>query len=364
MKIIYIAETSITNKSAYTHHVLKMCDAFCQLNNDLVLLIPNLDKKFLFNKIRKNFLLSGKKDFKIKSILNKKLTNFFLRVVFAYKVSKYIKEKKADIIVTRSFISSVFLSIFRIKHFLEIHSELQSITKYLMINLNFINSNFIIKKILISEALNKIYKFKKKNILILHDGVDVKNFNLTKKTKKIKSATYVGSFYKGRGIEILIELAKKFKNIKFNLYGDRNNFKKVKLNNLKFLGYVNYSKVPKMLSKSDLLLMPYANKVYVRADNVNTANYCSPIKMFDYLAAGKIILSSKLDGICEVLKHGKNAIIVSKYETNCWIKAMRYILSNKYKLGKIRKNSLKTAKIFTWNNRAQKIINSYQAFKK
>ena len=28
MKIVYIAETSLTNKSAYTHHVLKMCDAF------------------------------------------------------------------------------------------------------------------------------------------------------------------------------------------------------------------------------------------------------------------------------------------------------------------------------------------------
>ena len=27
MKITYIAETSLTNKSAYTVHVLKMCDA-------------------------------------------------------------------------------------------------------------------------------------------------------------------------------------------------------------------------------------------------------------------------------------------------------------------------------------------------
>ena len=45
MKIIYIAETSITNKSAYTHHVMKMCDAFSQLNHDLILLIPNFEKK-------------------------------------------------------------------------------------------------------------------------------------------------------------------------------------------------------------------------------------------------------------------------------------------------------------------------------
>ena len=44
MKIIYIAETSLTNKSAYSHHVIKMCDAFVQLQNSLTLLIPKVQK--------------------------------------------------------------------------------------------------------------------------------------------------------------------------------------------------------------------------------------------------------------------------------------------------------------------------------
>ena len=39
MKIAYIAETSLTNKSAYTVHVLKMCDALSKKNN-LTLLLP------------------------------------------------------------------------------------------------------------------------------------------------------------------------------------------------------------------------------------------------------------------------------------------------------------------------------------
>ena len=359
MKIIYIAETSITNKSAYTHHVMKMCDAFSQLNHDLILLIPNFEKKIHFNKIRKNFLLNGRKGFKIKTIQNRKLTNFVLRAIFAFKVSKFIKKNKPNIILTRSFISSIFLTLFKIKHILEIHSELQSITKFLMINLNYINSKYILKKILISKSLNKIYKFKAKDILILHDGVDIKNFKYSKETKEIKTATYVGSFYKGRGIDIILELAKKFKKIKFNLYGEKNKFNKVKLKNVKFLGYINYNEVPKVLSDSDVLLMPYSKKVYVRADNINTANYCSPLKMFDYLAAGKIIMSSKLDGICEVLKHKNNSIIVNKYDPKSWIKYMEDIIKKKYNLSSIRKHSLKTATKFTWYSRAQKITKSY-----
>ena len=31
--VYYIADTSLTNKSAYTHHVIKMCDAFSQKKN-------------------------------------------------------------------------------------------------------------------------------------------------------------------------------------------------------------------------------------------------------------------------------------------------------------------------------------------
>ena len=69
------------------------------------------------------------------------------------------------------------MSSFKIKHILEIHSEFQSFTKFLMINLNFINSSYISKKILILESLNKIFKFNKNEYIVLHDGVDVKNFS-------------------------------------------------------------------------------------------------------------------------------------------------------------------------------------------
>ena len=54
MKIVYIAETSLTNNSAYTHHVVKMCDAFSQLNQEVVLYVPQLHKNFKYEDIEKN----------------------------------------------------------------------------------------------------------------------------------------------------------------------------------------------------------------------------------------------------------------------------------------------------------------------
>ena len=71
MKITYIAETSLTNKSAYTHHVLKMCDAFCK-KGDVKLIVPFVEKNLNFKSVKRKFLLKSKKNIFLKSILKKK----------------------------------------------------------------------------------------------------------------------------------------------------------------------------------------------------------------------------------------------------------------------------------------------------
>ena len=361
MKVIYIAETSLTNKSAYSHHVIKMCDTFTKLNHDTILITSKKNLNFNYKKLKKDFALKGKKSFKLLSFEKFNSENFFTRMLFGIKAAIFLKKHKADLILSRSLITSFILTLFRIHHFLEIHSELKSLTKFIMINLNFINSSYIIKRILISKALNKVFNFERKKFLILHDGVDIDNFKKPKVINNIKSATYIGSFYKGRGIELITDLAKKFDNLNFNLYGGNSRILKSKIRNIKnlnFYGFIKYKEVPKILSKSDILLMPYSNNVEVRAKGINTAEYCSPLKMFDYLAAGKIIVSSKLSGISEVLKHNKNAILVKNFDYKSWEKSIFEIINGKYKIKDLQRNSFETAKNFSWKIRAKKIINN------
>ena len=225
------------------------------------------------------------------------------------------------------------------------------------INLNFINSQYIIKNILISKTLSLDFpSINKKKILVLHDAVDIKNFKYKKNNSKIKTFTYVGSFYKGKGIELIFKLAEKFEKFDFNIYGDTlGNIKNIP-KNIKIHGYINYEKVPNVLIKSDILLLPNADQQFGRG-NINITNYNSPLKMFDYLASGKIILASKRNGICEVLKHNYNSIIVNKYELNNWINEINKIMNKKYNLIKLRKNSLKTARKYTWDKRVERILN-------
>ena len=168
--------------------------------------------------------------------------------------------------------------------------------------------------------------------------------------------TYVGSFYKGKGIDLILKIAKHFKNIKFNIYGDPlNNIYEIPPN-VKINGYIDYNKIPDALSESDILLLPSANVQFGRTKNINISNYNSPSKMYYYLASGKIIISSKRDGICEVLKHNYNSIIVKKYSERAWIGEIKKIIRNKYNTDKLMKNSLKTAKKFTYDKRVISIL--------
>ena len=356
MKIFYIAETSLTNKSAYTIHVLKMCDALSKKNN-LTLLLPK--NKAYYKTLKKEFLFTSKNKFKIKSIINFKTKNFFLRLYFSYKTSKQLQYNRQDLIITRSFLTSFFMSVNKINHILEIHSEFRGLTKILMINFNFINSIYVKKIIFISNALRKKFSFvKKRKTVILHDAVDIKNFLPFKynNNKKIKNLTYIGSFHEGKGVEMICKLAPRFKKLTFNIFGQPINQNYPKIPNLKFHGYIKYKEVPKKLASSDILLLPSSKIQYGRSKSVNISNYNSPLKMFDYLAAGKIIISSKLDGICEVLKHKKNAIIVEDFDYKTWEKEINNILKNKYDITTIQKNAFNTANEFTWVKRVSKIL--------
>lgn len=360
MQIYYIAECNPNHNSAYLTHVIKMCDSFSR-NFETEILLPFKTNNLNYKKIRTKYLLLSKSPLKISSLLNNSVSLSFLkRILFSLKVAFFLKRKKENIILSRSILSSLLLSIFRINHYLEIHNELRGFSKLVMINLGFINSKYIKKRIFISKKLESLFKTNKSNNLILHDGVEKKNFSLNKNKKKSKkkNVVYIGSFYKGRGLEVIKKLSKIYPKINFSVYGHRNEkISRDFLNNFNIYKYVNYNQVPKILSKADILLMPYENNVSINAKDLNTAQYCSPLKMFEYLASGKIIISNSLPGISEILKDNTNSILLNKI--------------NFYELKKgidlaLKKDALyfnyfarKRAEIFTWDNRAKRIIKDY-----
>ena len=356
MKIIYIADFILPTNRAYAIHVFKMLDAFGDHKLKSQLFIPYYDEKKLKKTI--NFFdLKNFKSIKINRIFDKKINlNFIYRLVLGYNVAKKLKNLEVkDLIITRSLMTSVFLTLFKIRHFLEIHQEIKGLTKFFLINMNLINSKFIIRNIFVSKSLANFYKYKVHKFKVLHDGVDISKFK-KKKINKIKRISYVGSFYKGRGIDLIIKIAKELKDFDFFLYGKRNE-KFYKLpKNIFLKPFVKQSKIPDILIKSDLLLLPYSSKVNISSDSKSPdiSKFMSPLKLFESLASGTPILCSNIKVLREILKNNYNSILVNKFEDkNEWIRKIKKISKNIKKLKKISINAKITSKKYTWFKRSK-----------
>lgn len=357
-KINYISEINLPSNSGYTHHVLKICDAFSNFKQTRLFV---LSKSVKFSTLKSKYLL--KKKFHIEKFSKKKKINFFDRIFYAFYIKKNVEDQ--SIIISRSLISSMLLSIFNKKNIVELHNPPTGFTNWIFIIYRFFGLDKNLGYIFLHKNLKKVLKINKG--LILDDAVDYEDFKKIKK-KSIKKFCYVGSLFKGKGIETILKLAKKFPNEKFHIYGDKKTLEKTKFKNknvfeknILFYDFRSYRFIPKILKSSKFLLLPYSNQVFVNSDSLEVANYMSPLKMFDYLAAGRIILASNLNVYSHILKNNYNCFLTKKNEEKYWIELIQKVL-NKSNFKSLEKNAIITAKKYTWNNRVKKILRYVEKF--
>ena len=309
--------------------------------------------------LKKNYNIKNKINF-LPIFINRTKANLLTRIVFIYRIlnDKSFFNNKA-IILTRSPLFGIIGSFFNIKIILELHHELSGITKFLYYTLKKINLLNNLRYILLHKNLIKIFRPNRNKYICLDDAVDPDDFVFNNKLRKFNNTcVYIGSFHPGKGIELIFEIAKKMKNINFHLYGDKQflNLNHKITSNIKIFDYIEYKKIPKTLSRYDVALMPYANKVSGRLKNINLAKSMSPLKMFDYLASSIIIVASDLKIYGHILKHKYNSILVSNSNIENWIICINKIFLDKKKFSHIKKNAYNTALKYTWAKRSDKII--------
>tara|TARA_Y100000590_G_scaffold156343_1_gene179698 strand:- start:521 stop:1633 length:1113 start_codon:yes stop_codon:yes gene_type:complete len=366
MKIHYLATSNIPSKTANSLQISKMCDAFSNIGHKISLIVPNF--KNINVSIKEYYDL--KNNFKIYKV-GSKINNIkgINNILIPIKILKKSFHLGCDIILTRNLVISLILILFKKKHIFEIHDDLASsgnlLSKIYKI-FNLLNSKSIVKLIFISNNLKKFisekYNYNKNNFDILPDATDLINKRkIIKKKIGRKKIGYFGSIYSSRGIPLIIKLSQiDKKNIYFIYGGSKAEISKIlkhKSKNLVIHPQISYKKVKKKIMQMDVLLMPYTKLATFSGNYGNIINFMSPMKMFDYMGAGKIIVSSNIKVLREILKNDFNSLLIKKYlNVNEWKKKIDMIKLEKNKFVKLRLNALKTAQKFTWDNRAKKMI--------
>jgi glycosyltransferase involved in cell wall biosynthesis len=179
-----------------------------------------------------------------------------------------------------------------------------------------------------------------------------------------KVILFVGTIYEFSGLENIIQnfeiIKNKTKDIKFLIIGGGENFEKIKsLVNQKKLGsnviLTNFKpqhEIPKFISLADVCINPFEiNKI---TDSI------IPIKIFEYLACGKPVLSTPLKGTVVLLPKEDFGIIYSSYDS--FVENLSDLLVNTEKLEELGNKGLDyVIKNQDWNILADSLLKKFES---
>lgn len=173
---------------------------------------------------------------------------------------------------------------------------------------------------------------------------------------------YFGHLYAGRGIEVIEGMAAARPDSLFLVFGGNSSDIEMRcqanrLANLRFMGYVSRTEAGEIMRTVDALLMPYQDKVSIGVAGHDTARWMSPMKMFEYMAAGVPILSSDLPVLREVLRDGENALLAPSADVSAWCKALDRLTENRDMAQTLAQTAYKEFKErYTWTGRARQLL--------
>ena len=206
------------------------------------------------------------------------------------------------------------------------------------------------------------------NLIVAPNGVDLEDFCLKETNDKVIDSLnlpanklvvmYVGHLYKWKGVETIIETAKKINDDKFIFVivgGTKEDVKKYKtiikaegIGNVILTGDRPHDLIPQYLQLADVLLLPNV------ATSNESINFTSPIKMFEYMAAGKPIIASKLPSIGEILNN-YNATLVTPGDSGDLVKELLNFKQNPLTFKEKAEVAKKDVLVYTWDNHVRKL---------
>ncbi|HRN50655.1 MAG TPA: glycosyltransferase family 4 protein [Anaerolineales bacterium] len=171
---------------------------------------------------------------------------------------------------------------------------------------------------------------------------------------------YTGHLYPGRGLETILELAAALPDIRFLLVGGKPadveaaRQRAASLPNVTLTGFVPNGELPLYQAAADVLIMPYGQQVSGSSGG-DIAPYLNPMKMFEYLACARPIVTSDLPILREILDDS-NAIILPGQDNAAWVGALRALAGDVARRTTLSAAARRTAEQYTWQQRAHRLL--------
>ncbi|MDO8590458.1 MAG: glycosyltransferase family 4 protein [bacterium] len=378
--ITVLCNCRFPSTAAHSLYLARACESFAATGASVELVVPKRFKEIRVNPleyysiqtaftVRKiwsfDFLIFGRVLGRLAFIFQ--YTNFYV-----FTLCFFLFRSRNRIIYTMDNLGCL-LSFFGYKVIFETHVGIGSYRKRLLPLLKrakrIVTVNSIIKNDFVRAG------FKAEDILVAPNGVDLSLFSGNESKKELRTVfhlpldskiiAYVGK-YKTMGMDkgvdelvwafgSLYSVKKEVHLLIVGLSDDEKDelaavFEKIGIPKQvrSLVGHVSQVEVAKFMKAADVLVMNYPNTPYY-------ANFMSPMKMFEYMAAGQPIVTSDLPAIREILNE-ETAVFVEPDNQASLEKGILRILLDETFGKKIADKAYEKVLDYTWKKRAERIL--------
>jgi glycosyltransferase involved in cell wall biosynthesis len=200
----------------------------------------------------------------------------------------------------------------------------------------------------------------RRRLAVIHDGVRRKNMATpVSRTSGRPIAGYAGHLYPWKGVDVLLHALAQVTDVGGLIVGgheqegDLSRLRSLAdtlgiADRVEFVGYVAPSRVPAQLARTDLLVLP-------NPPSAISTHATSPLKLFEYMAAGRAIVASDLPAIREVLTHDVNAWLVRAGDAAALADGIRHLASDRNLRQRLATAALAAIAEYSWSRRAERL---------
>jgi len=376
MRIAVIAPSPVPARTANSMQVMKMTQAMAKLGHAVRLAVPRgADRLPDWRELAHHYGLE--QPFPIEVLPAQASLR---RYDYAWHAVRWARRIHADLVYTRLPQAAALASRIGCPTVLEVHDLPRGRLGPALLRF-FLRGRGAVRLVAITRALADDLQRKfgvpidQPFTLVAPDGVDLSRYaglpSVEEARRRIPAleglasrfiAGYTGHLYAGRGADLLFELAQRLPKIVFLLVGGepeavahlQSQARARQLDNLMLTGFVPNAELPIYQAACDVLLMPYQRRVAASSGG-DIAPYLSPMKLFEYLACGRAILSSDLPVLREVLTP-ENSLLLPADDVDAWARALLALKDDPQLRARLGEQARQDAARYTWEMRAEAIL--------
>jgi glycosyltransferase involved in cell wall biosynthesis len=212
-------------------------------------------------------------------------------------------------------------------------------------------------------------------IKVIPNGVNVEHFQQPVDTKQIRAELgldekpiimFVGGFQRWHGLDKLLEalalVSKILPEVRLLLVGDgparpfvEENIYRLNLEkHVTITGFLPHARIPQLLAIADVVTVPYPK--------LPQEMWFSPLKLYEYMAAGKAIVASSAGQIKNVIRHDENGLLVAPGDVADLAQACLHLLQNEADRQRLGANAQREAETeHAWARQIERLEQVYEA---